>query len=339
MTLSYTCGPWGETLAEQVTAAQAAEAAGFERAWVAELHRSAFTPAAAIAAQTEYLGIGTAIAWAFPRSEMITALSALDLDDLSDGRFVLGLGAGVKRLIEDWHHADFGKPAPHLRETVAVIRQFIAQAHTGVRMTYEGEWVKVDVKGYERPFPPRRTAIPIYLAAVGPIMTRLTGEIADGWIAHELGSPAYLDQQILPQLAEGARRGGRKPEDITRVVSACCVPYHDAAQAKRWAAGLVAFYASVRTYTDFFAFHGFEAEARQVQDRFREGDAQGMLDAVPDEMVDTFTAAGTPDEVRERIRRYEGVADVVKLTPPTHHVDPEVTRLAQDAIFEVFAAT
>lgn len=339
MSLRITCGPWGETLTEQIEAAQAAEAAGFEAAWVAELHRSAFTQATAIAARTERLGVGTAIAWTFSRSEMVTALSALDLDDLSDGRFVLGLGAGVKRLVEDWHNATFGKPAAHLRESVNLIRKFITESHTGARISFEGEWTRADVRGYERPFAPRRPEIPIYLAAVGPMMTRLTGEIADGWIAHELGSPRYVQEQILPNLAQGMRRAGRRPEDVTRVVSACCVPYHDAAQAKRWAAGLVAFYASVRTYTEFFAFHGFEAEARAVQECFRNDDTAGMLEAVPDEMVDTFTAAGTPDEVRERIRQFEEVADVIKLTPPTHHVPSEVTHLAQEAIFEVFAAT
>ena len=336
MSLRLTYGPWGETVSEQVAAAQAAEAAGFETVWVSELHRSAFVPTAAIAASTQGVGVGTGIAWAFARSEMVTALHALDLDDLSDGRFVLGLGTGVKRLIEDWHNATFGKPVTHIKESVALIRRIVATAHLGERIEVDGDWVRADIRNYERPFPPRREAIPIYIASVGPLMTRTAGEIGDGWLAHELGSPSYLQNEVLPNLLEGIERAGRQPGDVDRVVSACCVPHEDGAQAKRWAAGLVAFYASVRTYTDFFAYHGFEAEARTIQDRFRAGDVDGMVDATTDDMVDTFTFAGTFDEVRAGLERYEGLADSIKLTPPTHFVDPDVTRSAQDNILELF---
>jgi probable F420-dependent oxidoreductase len=338
VSLRLTFGPWGETLEEIVAAAQAAENGGFERVWVAELHRSAFVPAAAIAAGTKTIGVGTGIAWAFARSEMVTALHALDLDDLSEGRFVLGLGTGVKRLIEDWHHGTFGKPVTHIKETVELIRRLVATAHTGQPIDVDGDWVRVSIRNYERPFVPRRTEIPIYLASVGPLMTRTAGEIADGWLAHELGSPRYLEREVLPNLEEGLRRAGRPLDAIDRVVSACCVPHTDGAQARRWAAGLVAFYASVRTYTDFFAYHGFEAEARRIQDRFRASDFEGMVDACPDQMVDAFTFAGTFDEVRERLGRYEGLADAIKLTPPTHFVDPEVTRLAQTNILELFSS-
>lgn len=338
MSLRLTFGPWGETVQEQVDAAVAAEDAGFDAVWVSELHRSAFVPATAMATATSRAQVGTGIAWAFVRSELTTALNALDLDDLADGRLLLGLGTGVRRLIEDWHHAEFGKPVGHLKETVALIRRIIATAHTGERITAEGEWVNVDIRNYERPFPPRRTEVPVYVAAVGPVMTRTAGEIGDGWLAHELGSPAYLREHTLPNLEEGLRRAGRNPEDLDRVVSACCVPHADGAQARRWAAGLVAFYASVRTYTDFFSFHGFESEARQIQQLFREGHVEGMVDATTDEMVDTFTFSGTPDEVRTALTRYEGLADAIKLTPPTHFVPAEVTRLAQANTLELFAS-
>lgn len=335
MKLGY--GPWGATLDEYVAAGKAAEDAGFESLWSAELHRSAFVPTTALATATSTADIGTGIALAFVRSEFSTALTALDLDDLSDGRLRLGLGTGVKRLVEDWHGAQFGSPAAHLRETVALIRKFVAEMHLGERMTSSGEHHDIDVRGYERPFPPRRTEIPIYVAALGPVMLRTAGEIADGWLAHELGSPAYLRDVMLPKLEEGLKRAGRDRQDLVVMPSACCVPHDDAKQAKRWAAGLIAFYASVRTYTDFFAYHGFKDEATEVQQRFRAGDEQGMIDAVPDEMVDTFTLAGTPDDVRKRLADYEGLADVVKVTPPTHLVPEEATRTAQENILEMFS--
>jgi probable F420-dependent oxidoreductase len=329
--------PWGETIGEIVEASVAAEAAGFTDVWISELHRSAFVPAAAIASATNAIGVGTAIALAFVRSPMITALTALDLDDLSSGRFTLGIGSGVRRLNENWHNARFGSAAAHLRETIGIIRRLVGEAHLGKPIEIDGEHEHVRIRGYERPFPPMRERIPIYIAAVGDVMTRLAGETADGWLAHELGSPRYLQERILPNIEGGLARGERARSDIKLVASACCVVDDDARQAKRWAAGLIAFYATVRTYEAFFAFHGFDAEARAIQERFKAGDTQGMIDATPDEMVDVLTLAGTADDVRRRIGAYEGIADGVKLSPPTHLVPPAVTRACQKAIVEGLA--
>ncbi|MCA1832301.1 MAG: LLM class flavin-dependent oxidoreductase [Actinomycetota bacterium] len=335
MRVSY--APWGESLNEVIDAAVAAEAAGFTDAWISELHRSAFVPCGAIAAATSTIGVGTAIALAFVRSPMITALTALDLDDLSHGRFTLGLGAGVQRLNENWHNAAFGKPAPHLRETIAIIRRLIAEAHLGKPFAIEGEFERVSIRGYERPFPPLRDRIPIYVASVGEVMTRLAGEIADGWLGHELGSPRSVAELVLPNIQAGLQRAGRARGDIAVIPSAVCVIDADSRQAKRWAAGLVAFYATVRTYEAFLAFHGFSAEAHAIQERFRAGDEAGMIDATPDEMVDALTLAGTADEVRGRLSAYEGIADGIKLSPPTHLVPADVTRACQKAILEQLA--
>lgn len=333
MNLSY--GPWGESIDEMSAAAKRAEDAGFSRVWCAELHRSAFVPAAAMAAATERIGIATGIALAFIRSPMIMALSALDMDELSHGRFTLGLGTGVQRLNENWHNARFGRPARHLRETVNIIRRVMAGAHLGQPIEEEGEFESIKLKHYERPFlPVRDSLIPIYVAAVGDVMTKTTGAIADGWIAHELGSPAYMRERLLPNLLAGLESAERPREALDVVASAVCVIDADGKQARRWAAGLVAFYASVRTYQSFFAFHGFEDEAVAIQKAFREGDEQAMIDACPDAMVDALTFAGTPDEVRARLHDFDGIADGIKLSPPTHLVPLEVTRQTQQAIFD-----
>ena len=333
MELSY--APWGESIVELTEAARAAESAGFSDVWVSELHRSAFVPSAAIANATSSVGVGTAIALAFVRSPMTTALSALDLDELSNGRFILGLGSGVQRLNEAWHNARFGKAVPHLRETVAVIRRVVAEAHLGRTIEQEGEYEPITLKGYERPWPPTRERIPIYLAAVAEHMTKLTGEIADGWLGHELGSPRYTQEMLLPNFDIGLQRAGRERKDLRVIASAVCVIDADARQAKRWAAGLVAFYASVRTYQPFFAFHGFEAEAVAIQQAFRAGDETAMVDACPDAMVDALAFAGTADEVRASLRGYDGVVDGIKLSPSTHLVPAEVTRESQRRILEL----
>lgn len=322
--------PWGATIAELVATSVAAERAGAGGIWLPELHRSATVPLAAVAAATSTATVGTAIALGFVRSPMITALEALDLDEIADGRLVLGLGSGVRRLNESWHNAAFGKPVGHLRETVAAVRAVVAGADRGEPIELDGEHEPVSIRHYRRPFAPRRREIPIHIASTGPLMTQLAGEIGDGWIAHELGSPAYLREVVLPHLDAGAERAGRPRPQV--IASACCVPHPDGALARRWAAGLVGFYASVRTYEPFFDFHGFLDEARACQAAFRGGDSAALVAAVPDAMVDALTAAGTPDEVRERLASYEGVADVVKLSPPVHHLDDDITRAVQGEI-------
>lgn len=335
--MRITYAPWGETLDELIEVARRAEEAGAEVLWVPELHRSATIAAAALAQATSQARVGTAIALAFTRSPMVTALEAMDLDELSGGRFILGLGTGVQRLNEDWHNARFGKPVPHLRETVRNIREFIATCTTGQEIALDGEYEPMRIRGYQRPFPVTRKRIPIYLAAMGPAMTRLAGQIGDGWISHELCSPRYLTERILPELEVGiARTEGKTRADLDVVVSACCSIDEDPAVARRRVAGLVGFYASVRTYADFFDFHGLAEQQQAVVDAFRGGTgAEHLADAVSPEMVDALTMTGGRDEVAERIAGYEGLADAVKLSPPTHGLSAAETRAAQDELLSL----
>ena len=157
-----------------------------------------------------------AIALAFTRAPMITALEAMDLDEMSKGRFILGLGTGVQRVNEDWYNAQWGKPVAHIRETVNIIREFIKQCSTGEPIDIEGEYEHMKIKGYQRTYHRERDSIPIYLAGVGPVMVRTAGEIADGWISHELCSPAFVQGQVLPAITEGLDRAGRKRDDIVK---------------------------------------------------------------------------------------------------------------------------
>jgi probable F420-dependent oxidoreductase len=339
VTLRLTYAPWGETLAEMVDAARAAEAAGAEVVWAPELHRSATVTAAALAAGTSTVGIGTAIALAFTRSPMVTALEAMDLDEMAQGRFTLGLGTGVQRLNEDWHNARWGKPVAHLRETVAIVREIVARCADGDPIVVEGEYEHARIKGYQRPYHRQRAAIPLYLAGMGPVMTAVAAEIGDGWISHELCSPAFVREQVLPSIATGLERAGKQRTDVDLVVSACCAVDTDGAAARRRAAGIVGFYASVRTYADFFAFHGFADDQVRVIDAFKSGEvtAQKLGDVVSDAMVDTLTIAGTPDNVAARLAAYDGVVDSVKLSPPTHGLDVEEIRASQTAVIALIA--
>lgn len=338
--MQVTYGPWGETFDELRAAATAAEAAGATIVWASELHRSATVAAATLSAATTTAKVGTAVALAFSRSPLLTALEAMDLDELSDGRLLLGLGTGTRTVVEAWHNSQWGKPVAHLREAVAVIREVVRTATTGEDASVEGDWERIRLAGWRRPFALPRPSVPIYLAGMGPAMTALAGEIGDGWISHELTSVPFLGAHSLPAIGRGLARSSDPLRPFDVVASLCCAVGADGRQARRDAAGLVGFYASVRTYADFFAFHGFEEAHRNAVDARRRGASpEALADVVPDAMVDALCAAGAPDDVRAKLLALSEVADTVKLTPPTHGLDPEATRQAQAAILELLATT
>ena len=145
-------GIMGDTPQEMAAMARKAEAAGFDCGWAIELFRNAFTQTTFLGAETETMDIGTAIAWGFVRSPMTMAMSAMDIDEISGGRFRLGLGPGVKRLIETWHNAEYGRPAPHLRETIEAVRAIIHAASAGESVSFKGEYYDLDIKGWYRLF-------------------------------------------------------------------------------------------------------------------------------------------------------------------------------------------
>src|SRR4051794_16492301 len=130
----------GTSVADLEAETRKAEAAGIECVWAPELFRSSVTQAAFLAGKTERIGIATGIAWAFTRSPFIVAISALDIDEMSGGRFRLGLGSGVKRLNETWHNAEYGRPAPHLRDAIEATRLIMRQAGVGEPIRYEGDY-------------------------------------------------------------------------------------------------------------------------------------------------------------------------------------------------------
>ena len=334
--ISY--GPWGRSLAEVADAASAAERAGADVVWAPELQRSATISAAVMARATERAKVGTAIMLSFTRSPMTIALEAMDLDEISGGRFILGLGAGVQRLNELWHNARWGKPVPHLREVVRDVRAFWTAVAQGADIDLEGRYEPMRIKGYRRPFDQQRVDIPIYLASMGPLMTRLAGEIGDGWISHELITPRFLSTQIRPALHEGRIGSDRAADEFEVVVSAVCAVHRDRAVARAYAAGTVGFYASVRTYADFFDFHGFAGEQKRIIEEFRRvGNAEALARHVPASMIDELTLSGTPEDLAAGLQRYEGLATSIKLTPPTHGIDESQTRECQSWIIQAIA--
>jgi probable F420-dependent oxidoreductase len=325
------------TTAELADEARTAEAAGIDCVWTPELFRSSITQAAFLASQTARVGIGTGIAWAFTRSAFILAISALDIDEISGGRFRLGLGAGVKRLNETWHNVEYGKPAPHLRETIEAVREIMSKAHRGEPIHVEGAYQDLDIKGWVRPHPPAREAVPIYTAAVREGMARMAGDVADGLIGHPMCSLRWLDEVVVANFEKGLERSGRARRDLDFIPTVCCAISDDEAAAYDAARKTICFYATVRTYMPLWEMHGFGDAAAAVGDAFRAGDFAAMPAHVPDEMVDAYCAAGPLDKVRERVEAVAERADGLFLTPPTYFLSPEEFGAYQHRIIQSFA--
>ncbi|HEX4306851.1 MAG TPA: LLM class flavin-dependent oxidoreductase, partial [Solirubrobacterales bacterium] len=222
----------GNSVADLEAETLRAEAAGIECVWAPELFRAADTQAAYLAAKTERIAVGTGITWAFTRSPFVHAITALDLDEMSGGRFRLGLGSGVKRLNETWHNADYGRPAPHLREAIEATRLIMRQASKGEPIRYEGTYYDIDIKGWVRPHPPaRETPPPIYVAALQAGMSRMAGDVGDGLIGHPIQSLRWIDEVVVDAFETGLRRSGRARQDFDYIPTVCCAIDDDEGRA------------------------------------------------------------------------------------------------------------
>ena len=330
----------GATADDLTEETKRAEAAGIDCVWAPELFRASFTQATWMAAHSDRMDVATGIAWGFTRSPFIIALEALDADELSGGRFRLGLGAGVKRLNEAWHGVEYGRPAPHLRETVEAVRLIVEKAGDGEPIRYEGEYHDLDIKGWVRPHPPAREGgPPIYAAAVREGMARMAGDVADGLVGHPMCSLRWLEEVLIANFELALERSGRDRSGFDFLPTVCCVIDDDEEAAYEAARRTIAFYATVRTYMPLWEMHGFGEAAQAVGDAFRAGDLAAVPTHVPDEMVDAYTAAGPLDKVRARVEEVAERADGVFLTPATYFIEPERIAAYQRRIVEAFGPT
>ncbi len=337
--ITATNGRYGLTIgvsgAEDVAllAAQA-EAAGFDALWTAEMFNDPFLPLSAAATSTSSIGLGTSIALAFVRSPWVIALAALDLDRLSNGRFTLGLGTGLKRFNERWHGVAYGKPTPHIREVVQIVRLISENAHLGEPIKFRGQFYDLDIQGWRRPLEPVRPRLTIYLAGVREGMIRTAAQVADGLLGHPLYSLRWTREVVIPSLSRGLREANRERADFRLCLGVCCAVDTDVTQARRAAAATIAFYATVQTYEPLFA--AFQPEMQAIQAAALRNDTAAMIDAVSDAMVDTFAAAGTPDDVRRKVAEYSQLADHVILSPPDQLLDPTETERYRQSIITTF---
>ena len=288
----------GLTATEIADCAERAEALGYESVWVAEGHGGdQFAILAGCAMRTRRMRLGTAISSVFVRTAPTIAMAAAAVDELSGGRFVLGLGSSHRVQVGPEHGVEYSKPLGRVRDTVAVVRGLLRAGEVG----HAGETVRIE--RFDLWFEPLRREIPIYLSALFPKMTELCGEIADGVILAR--STLASAARARAHVAAGAGRAGRDASavEIASLLPASVAP--DRSEALAAARPGLAFYAGFfPRYNRLLAESGFPTEAAAVAKAWAAGDKAGAERAVTDEMITATSIAGTPAECRERIEAY-----------------------------------
>lgn len=314
-----------------------AEQAGFDGAYTIEFfNRHGFVPLAAIAARTSRIRIGTAIANSFTRSPLLHASAAMDLDELSGGRMVLGLGSGTRRMNEDWFAVPFERPAARMRELVRLLHAaFDAQKGGGLR--FEGEFWKLRVPIYGRPGAPR-PRVPIWVAAVNRGMARAAGAVADALVGHPIATRRWHREVMLEEIRAGEQEAGR-PEGscvLAPYVMTAIAPTRE--QAIREAKGQIGFYFTTELYHSVLDLHGLRAVGAACRAALRSFDTRAMAEAIPDALVDEIAIACTPDEARDRLAQWRDLTEDPLFYAPSVGLRPERVRENVDAILDVFGS-
>jgi F420-dependent oxidoreductase-like protein len=305
-------GYWGLGLTadEQLRLVTEAESAGYHSLWAAEAYGSdTATVLAWLAANTETIKIGSAIFQIPGRTPGMTAMTAATLDQISGGRMLLGIGSSGPQVAEGWHGQPFARQLRRTREYVEILRMALGRE----RVVYDGEIYQLPLpdgpgKALKLMIAPVQERMPIYIAAIGPKNTQLTGEIADGWIP-TFFSPEHVGE-FGKLLEEGAQKAGKTLDDvaITPTVNVCIDDDIDKARdvMRPYLALYVGGMGSRKKnfYNALVQRYGFEDAARRVQDLYLEGRKEEAAAALPGELIDTVTLVGPRDRVRERLGVY-----------------------------------
>lgn len=297
--------------------ARRAEDAGLGGLWFTESGRTAYLSCTAAALATERIGIGTAVAVAFPRSPMITAKVAWELADATRGRFVLGLGTQVKAHVERRYSSEYTPPGPRMRSYVGALRAIFA-AFRGAPLAFESDHYSFSLLTPQwSPGPLDVPDPPIYVSAVLPYMSRLAGELCDGVHVHPFHSPDYVREVQLPEIAAGAALAGRTLDDVTLeipVMTGVGDTAEEIAATREHARGMIAFYGSTRTYSPVFERHGFDGLSARLHELQRAGDVAGMIGLITDDVLDHYVVCAPWDELADAlVERYRGLAPRVRL--------------------------
>ena len=302
--------------------AGAADATGFDTAFIYEVLRNPFTALAEAARTTDRIKLATGIAAAPTRTPFGMANSAADIDELSGGRAILGLGA-ASGFTAACHGTTFDKPVTRMREYVTAVR-------AGWDYLYTKESAQVPGQFYDCEFPPSpwlrtmpRPRIPVYLTGIGPKMLQLGGEIGDG-VLGAFKTVEYMNKVVMPNIQIGAERGGRtlSDVDVASMVITCVHP--DRKEAIRRARIQVGVYTLFPPCDPVIKHHGLEKEKQAVLDAVATRGFDALQDVTDDKLVDLFSIAGTADECRAKAKEYtDSLPHIIFHTPYAPPMLPE----------------
>ncbi|WP_255151990.1 TIGR04024 family LLM class F420-dependent oxidoreductase [Halorarius halobius] len=294
-----------DSLDSLVDVAQRAEEHGFARVSAGETTGwDMVTTFTVVGERTDSIGVSNDVLSPFGRAPTVLGQTALTMHDATDGRFRLGLGTSSPAIAEGWHGADFDRPLRRLRETIDIVREVYA----GGEVSYDGEIFEVGGLSYEKSVPDDPPGIDV--AALGPKATELVGRFADGWVP-QLFTPDGLADRMA-DLERGADLGGRSVDDLRVAPIVRTFASEDRERAREAARSTVAFL--VGAYGPFYgqsvAEQGYEDVVDEIRSAWADRDTAAMAEALPDAVLDELAAAGTPEEVRERLERHHAVDGV-----------------------------
>ena len=321
MKLDAGLGTEGQHLKGMDKTARAAEDLGFAGLWTSETKHDAFLPLAIAANASHQIELGTSVAIAFSRSPMETAQTSWDLQDLSAGRFVLGLGTQVKAHITRRFSMPWDRPAARLREYILALRAIWESFQTEVPLQFEGEFYRHTLMTpFFNPGPIEHPEIPLYIAGVNTRLAELAGELCEGFHVHPFHSPEYVRRTVIPAIAEGARQANRDLDQVTLATSAFVITGENresATEQRESVRAQISFYASTPTYRTVLEAHGWEEVGERLGTLAREKKWREMPALITDEMLAAFAIEAAPDEIGPALReRYEGLIDRVALYLP-----------------------
>ena len=301
--------------------AKRAESDGYDAIWAAEVGHDPLLILAGAASATSQVELGTGILVAFGRSPMITAMQANDVQLLSGGRLLLGLGSQIKPHIEKRYSMQWSHPARRMREYVLAMRAIWECWNEGTTLNFRGEFYRHTLMTPffdpgPNPFGPPK----VFLAAVGEMMTEVAGEVADGLLVHPFTTERYLRDVTLPALQRGLDRSGRSLESFQISLSGLVATGRDEAQldvAKDRVRAQIAFYGSTPAYKGVLEVHGWGQLQSELNALARTGEWENMGMLVSDEVLDAFSVTGHVDEIATEVtRRFAGVVDRFSLYTP-----------------------
>jgi len=305
-------------LAEAATAIRQAENAGFDGAVSVEISHDPFLPLALGAAATERVDLITGIAVAFARNPMNAAVIANDINRLSNGRFILGLGSQIKPHITKRFSMPWSDPAARMREFVLAIRAIWESWNGGTPLEFRGEYYRHTLMTPMFNQGPSECGDPrIFVAAVGPAMTSVAGEVADGLMAHGFTTPSYLRDVTLVNLAKGLERSNRSRRDIEVTIPIMSAVGRDEAEVAPKLAAVrqqLAFYGSTPAYRGVLEHHGWGEVGDELNRLSKQGEWVAMGDLITDEMLREFAVVGDLESVSAEIKqKFDGVVDRVQM--------------------------